>query len=232
MPISISISAPIPLKGKNRPHSLIREPTFYQEAYVASFPYIQAIGNQLVRECGFRLVQQGDVARYSPFLIDDNDDLLLLNLISTSSPVHIIQLPELFTSLISTPETHIRLSTFSTVLTSCYIHITESTHSIGPLSDLISFLQCLLPSSNALSLSPTSPTSKSNSFDKSFDNIKKSHTTVVKRADQVLNEGEDEDEKEKEKLHKVDSWDKRFKSSFLIGSQLLPPNGSTPMKIC
>nr|XP_018267019.1 uncharacterized protein I303_01000 [Kwoniella dejecticola CBS 10117]OBR89177.1 hypothetical protein I303_01000 [Kwoniella dejecticola CBS 10117] len=101
---------------KGRPHTLIREPTFYQEAYLASSSYVQAIGNQLKRDWGFRSIEADDVAN---------------------------------------------LSAFSTVLTSSYIRITEDTLSIGPLRDLISFLQCLLPSSNALSLAPSSSATSS-----------------------------------------------------------------------
>ncbi|WWC58455.1 uncharacterized protein I303_100996 [Kwoniella dejecticola CBS 10117] len=118
---------------KGRPHTLIREPTFYQEAYLASSSYVQAIGNQLKRDWGFRSIEADDVARCQPFLLAEHADTL-----------H-----------------HQNLSAFSTVLTSSYIRITEDTLSIGPLRDLISFLQCLLPSSNALSLAPSSSATSS-----------------------------------------------------------------------
>ncbi|WVQ62096.1 uncharacterized protein L199_000234 [Kwoniella botswanensis] len=157
MPIPLTPSRS--LSKRNKPHTLIREPTFYQEAYLASIPYIQTIGNQLKRDWGFREIDEGDVARFQPFIQTDKDELLL-NLISKSTTHHLIQLP---LSLLSHPhgiQRHVRLSTFSTVLTSTYTHISPSTYDIPPLKDLRSFLQCLLPSSNALllSLSPPSGT--------------------------------------------------------------------------
>ncbi|WWD09505.1 hypothetical protein V865_007629 [Kwoniella europaea PYCC6329] len=154
MPIPLTPSRS--LSKRNKPHTLIREPTFYQEAYLASFPYIQAIGNQLKRDWGFREIDEGDVARFHPFIQTDKDDLLL-NLISQSTTHHIIQLPLSLLSLPHGIQRHVRLSTFSTVLTSTYTHLTPSTYDIPPLKDLISFLQCLLPSSNALSLSLSPP---------------------------------------------------------------------------
>ncbi|WWC99784.1 hypothetical protein V866_006689 [Kwoniella sp. B9012] len=139
MPIPLTPSRS--LSKRNKPHTLIREPTFYQEAYLASFPYIQAIGNQLKRDWGFREIDEGDVAMFHPFVQTDKDELLL-NLISQSTTYHIIQLPLSLLSLPHGLQRHIRLSTFSTVLTSTYTHITPSTYDIPPLKDLISFLQC------------------------------------------------------------------------------------------
>ncbi|OCF55364.1 hypothetical protein L486_06847 [Kwoniella mangroviensis CBS 10435] len=193
MPIPLTTSRS--LSKRNKPHTLIREPTFYQEAYLASFLYIQAIGNQLKRDWGFREINEGDVARLHPFIQTDKDELLL-NLISPSTIHHIIQLPLSLLSLPHGVQCHIRLSTFSTVLTSTYTHVTPSTYDIPPLKDLISFLQCLLPSSDALSLSLSPP----------LGAIGRCSGTSEDMCDGPRPDEGRENDKEKDKLISIDSW--------------------------
>ncbi|WVW82405.1 hypothetical protein I302_104412 [Kwoniella bestiolae CBS 10118] len=193
------------LSKRSKPHNLIREPTFYQEAYLASSHYIQAIGNQLKRDWGFREIKQDDVARHQPFLQSNHGHdhhNLLLNLISPTTPHHIIQLPLSLLSITRAPKGHMRLSAFSTVLTPSYTHITESTYSIPPLRDLISFFQCLLPSSNALSLSLT-PVSSS--------------MGRCSGTSEDLSTRTDEEEETKERVSSIDNWRQD------VGPEVLPP---------
>ncbi|WVF70525.1 hypothetical protein IAT40_005315 [Kwoniella sp. CBS 6097] len=149
---------------------MVREARFYQEAYEASGAYMSNIGKQLSGRFGFRIVTERDVAIHQPFVISSSDQPLLLNLIaSTSTPsgsvqVHIVQLPAQLSAFFdargnsdarSPLSTHPRLTTFSTLLTPTACHITQKTLDIPLLNDLISFLQCLLPSSTALALTAT-----------------------------------------------------------------------------
>ncbi|WWC66528.1 uncharacterized protein I206_100431 [Kwoniella pini CBS 10737] len=187
---------------KGRPHTLIREASFYQEAYLASSSYIRAIGNQLKKDWGFRQIEKSDVSKYQPFLSNNEDDLLL-DLICTTAPQHIIQLPINLINLKITPKCQmdsLALSSFSTILTSCYVKITDETIIVNPLKDLISFLQCLLPSSNALSLSP--PTKTISTFGRCLGTSEKYSKTRLEL---------EQEEEEKIRNNSIDSW--RFEIS-------------------
>ncbi|WVQ97395.1 hypothetical protein IAU59_004508 [Kwoniella sp. CBS 9459] len=153
---------------------MIREANFYQEAYEASHAYIANIGTQLTTRYGFRVLEERDVAIHHPFATTSSTRPFLLNLISsTPSPtthaqIHIVQLPAELSALLNDYDTsainphamgHPRLTTFSTVLTPTACHITQSTLELPPLNDLISFLQCMLPSATALALTASSCTS-------------------------------------------------------------------------
>ncbi|WWD17781.1 hypothetical protein CI109_102223 [Kwoniella shandongensis] len=83
------------------------------------------------------------------------------NVTNRETTIHLIQLPYDISSLVRS--THrddtighgsISIESFATLLTPSSCHVTNTTMSIPPLSDLINFLQCLLPSSSALALSP------------------------------------------------------------------------------
>ncbi|WWC86344.1 uncharacterized protein L201_001217 [Kwoniella dendrophila CBS 6074] len=189
--------------------SFIRESNFYQEAYLASFPYIISLGEDLKANWEFREIDENDVARYQPFISSnfdiENDDLILnLIKINNSNIIQLIQLPKQLSDLSnSNSNWHARLSTLSTVLTPSYIRITKETEFIHPLNDLILLLQCLLPSTNnALFSSSSSTTTKQLGVGRS------SNITCLENNDnnQKQMQQQQEEEEEKEKISLIDSW--------------------------
>ncbi|WVO12995.1 hypothetical protein L204_100604 [Cryptococcus depauperatus] len=153
---------------------LHREASFYQEAFIASLPYIQQLGSLLVSDYGFRQVNAVDVFMLEPVIQSCTPGSTVLNLISTpllplSSPdditagtIHLIQLPLDITSLLNcgafasnSPAClkGMKRIAFATILSSDGCLVTEETFAIPSLRDLVLFLQCLLPSSSALALS-------------------------------------------------------------------------------
>ncbi|WVQ82690.1 hypothetical protein IAT38_004822 [Cryptococcus sp. DSM 104549] len=159
-----------------RAYHLRREPSFYQEAFLASSPYLEQIRRALIAEHGFREVNRVDQVPARPL---SPHDAFLLNLISApvspssdtpSSPstggtIHLLQLHSELTLLLphgaSTPpasssplglEAQCRVA-FATLLTPGACLITDESMAIPPLRDLVHFLQCLLPSHSALALS-------------------------------------------------------------------------------
>ncbi|WVQ70907.1 hypothetical protein IAR50_000432 [Cryptococcus sp. DSM 104548] len=170
-------------------YNLHREPTFYQEAFLSSFPYIQQLQQELV-PYGFREVSIMDEAMLKPVVRPSVPGTMILNLVSAplspltahessaiedaTGTIHLLQLPVDLTAFIApiAPFTSIQAAcyenqrrvAFATIVSPETCLITPETMAIPPLRDLVYFLQCLLPSSSALSLSLVSPIKKDQVF--------------------------------------------------------------------
>ncbi|ODO07222.1 hypothetical protein L198_00801 [Cryptococcus wingfieldii CBS 7118] len=174
-----------PVSSPSKIYNLHREQSFYQEAFFSSLPYIQQLQQQLV-PYGFREINIMDEAMLKPVIQPSFSGSMILNLISAplspltateslaaeeaTGTIHLLQLPLDLTTFFApvAPYTSVqpacyenqRRIAFATIVSPSTCLITPETMAIPPLRDLIHFLQCLLPSSSALSLSSVSSATK------------------------------------------------------------------------